>query len=739
MKQLMKNFALGTTLLAAVGGCGGNDQASGPLGDVDAVIILQRPSRNDMGDIFQYTSYVPTTPSGEHARLVKLSPPTADGTLTPICCDKAGAEYANIDISGYDLSFDAKDIVFSGKLAANQAYGLYILHLENGAVDKIPTDPDRDYVSPIFLPGDKIMFTTNAVVEAGAPQHQDEYERGTTIQIGRINKDGTSEELGPRNLSHRTFPTLMSDGHVMITQWDHLGTMNAGHLMFMNQDMTQLREGFGKEGTAASNSTLKAREIAPGRFVAIATARNRTIQAGALIDVRLGTVVTDSKGNVSAYDKMSEATATYKDLTPDVPHGNEPSAETIGRYYDAFPLNAKDKPDFLVSWADGPVESSVLGSAGLSANFGVYVFDTEKGQRRPLVDDPEMWDIFARPLQTREAPPIVASSLDENLAGAGQTLIGAMNVYDSSLKSFNPGEIYGVRVSEGFSSEEGFPRMFGTTMFEGMATLGVARVQGDGSWAAKVPANVPLRIQTVDTFGMSSFSEPVWFSGRPGENRFCGGCHENRTKTTVIDPGITDALAQGATVFNKSNAVRSDRLSTTYTRDQIVGVAWDKAIQPIFDNKCVSCHNGQPGAANPTYTLTDGVQTLSWTFDLRGGALPAEWAELGGGDAGFSASYFSVAGPDMEALEKGGFMVTAGTVKQYLLPEDARNSEMIKKLNPVKQFPTQTSERAFAGNGHMAAQGGTDLTADEYYALILAADNGVSFFSRENNPHRTTY
>lgn len=735
MKQLMKHLALSTALLS-VAGAGCTSDSNGPI-EADALIILQRPARNDMGDIFQYTSYVPTTASGKHARLVKLSPPTADGTLTPICCDKAGPEFENIDISGYDLSFDAKQIVFSGKLSERTTYGLFLLNLEDGAVTKIATDPGRDYTAPIFLPGEKIMFTTNAIVEANAPQHRDEYERGTTLQIGRINADGTNEELGPRNLSHRTFPTLASDGHVMLTQWDHLGNMNAGHLLFMNQDMTQLREAFGKEGTGASNSTLKAREISPGRFVAIATARNRTIQAGALIDIRLGTVATDADGNVSAFDKMSEATATYRDLSPDVPHDNTPSAETVGRYYDAFPLNAKDKPDLLVSWADGPVESSVLGSAGLAANFGLYIYDTQRQQRRPLLDDPEMWDIFARPLQTRSAPPVVASSLDSNLAGTGQTLIGAMNVYDSSLKSFDPGSIYGVRVSEGFSSEEGFPMMFGSTMFEGMATLGVARVQADGSWAAQVPANVPLRLQTVDTFGMSNFSEPVWFSGRPGENRFCGGCHENRTKTTVINPGITDALAQGATVFSKSAAVRSDRKSMTFTRDGIVGVAWDKAIQPMFDAKCISCHNGSPSAANPSYTLTDGVTTLSWTFDLRGDALPAEWVELGG-DSHFTRSYLSVAGPDMEALEEGRFMVTAGTVKQYLVPEDARNSEMIKRLNPTKQFPTQTGERAFPTTPHMQGKG-SDLTPDEFYALILSADNGVSFFARENNPGLADY
>ncbi len=48
------------------------------LVNIDSLVVLQRPARNDMGDIFQYTSYIPNTPSGKAARLVKLTPPTAD-------------------------------------------------------------------------------------------------------------------------------------------------------------------------------------------------------------------------------------------------------------------------------------------------------------------------------------------------------------------------------------------------------------------------------------------------------------------------------------------------------------------------------------------------------------------------------------------------------------------------------------------------------------------------------------
>jgi hypothetical protein len=724
-----KYIAIGAALFAATGsvGCGGDDDG-GPLGNVDALIILQRPKRNEMGDIFQYTSYLPG------ARLVKLSPPTADGTQEVICCDKAGPDYAQIDISTYDISFDAKQIVFAGKLADNQRYGLFLLTLENGAVEQLPTDPARDYVSPIFLPGDKIMFTTNALDETGAKQHVDEYERGTTLQLGTMNLDGTNEQLGPRNLSHRTFPSLVSDGRIVFTQWDHLGPENSGHLMFVNQDMEELREAFGKEGTGASNSVLKGQEISAGRFVAIATARDRTVQAGALIDIRLGTVV-NNDGVVSAGDKQSEATATYFALTPDVPRDNEPSPDTIGRYYDAFPLNAKDKPDLLVSWANGPVESEVLGAAGLSADFGVYLYDTSRQQRRPILDDHEMWDVFARPLRTRTAPPIVASATDPTLNGAA--MIGSLNAYDSSLNQFVPGSIYGVRVAEGFSSEEGFPMMFGTTMFEGQANLGVAPLASDGSWLATVPANVPLHLQAVDVYGMSLANEPVWFSARQNTARLCGGCHEDRTRTTNVQPGQLEAFAIGA-VPMYGNALRAERMSTDFSRDKIMGVAWDQALQPMFNAKCVSCHGDSNTAGIPPYTIMDPVtgETITWTFNLSGTKVPMT---VGGVDLGeWPKSYISMAGPDMEAIMEGDLIIS-GNFKVYLNPQDARNSLAVKMLNPVRQFPTQNAGlRAFPTTPHMNGKG-TDLTPDEFYALILAADLGVNFYARENNPMLNQY
>lgn len=729
----MTRFQLGIALSAAVLGaaaCGGTDP--GPLDRVDSIVFLQRASRNETGDIFQYTSYKPG------GRLMTLSPPTADGVLEELCCSKAGAEFADIDIQNYDLSFDAQakpakgEIVFSGKLNASEHYALFIYHMESGQVEQLSTDPMHDYVAPIFLPGDKILFMTNKSVEVGALQHRDEYERGTTLQLGVMNRDGTGEHLGPRNLSHRVHPSLASDGRVMITQWDHLGDMNAGHLMFVNPDLSTTREAFGKESTGVTNSYLKAREISPGRFIAIGTARDRTIQAGALIDVRLGEVYTDAKGEVRADRAMAEANASYKILTPSVPLGREPSSPTIGRYYDAFPLDAGEYPNLLVTWADGTVESGTLGAAGIDANFGIYLYDSKKMQRRPIFDDPAKWDLFPRVLAPRTAPPQIQATGTHQF-DQSTTLIGSMNVYQSSVATIPAGSVYGVRVIEGFSVEEGIPDDFGLTEHEGAADLGVAAVEPDGSWAALIPANVPVHLQPIDVYGMAVANEPVWISGGPGESRFCGGCHESRTAATVIQPGITQAIGRGPHNLNATTP-RSDRVSQTFTRDTTVGVPWDQALQGVFDQKCVSCHNGTPGPANPSWTIMDPATgaTFTWTFDLRGGP-----ATYGVGDqmlSGYSASHLSLIGPSMRDLERAN-LVVVGDLETFVEPGSAKDSKLLQVLNPPQQFPTQDlSRRAFPTSPHAQVQGFTDLTADQYYLMVLMADNGGQFYSRENAP-----
>ena len=95
-------------------------------------------------------------------------------------------------------------------------------------------------------------------------QFKDEYERAVTAQVGTVSTSGTNLQLGPRNVSHRVSPALLPDGHVLYTEWMHMGEVNEGHLRMMNTDMTGMKEAFGDELGAqypSTNSYLKARYV----------------------------------------------------------------------------------------------------------------------------------------------------------------------------------------------------------------------------------------------------------------------------------------------------------------------------------------------------------------------------------------------------------------------------------------------------------------------------------------------
>jgi len=367
-----------------------------------------------------------------------------------------------------------------------------------------------------------------------------------------------------------------------------------------------------------------------------------------------------------------------------------------------------------------------------------------------------LWHVYPRPLAPRTAPPATGSPNESSLGG--QAMIGSMNVYESSLKTFDPGSVYGVRILEGFSSEEGFPEDFGTTMFEGQAQLGVARVAEDGSWLAKVPANVPLHVQAVDVFGMSLENEPVWFSARAGESRVCGGCHENRAKTTIINPGITQAAAIGPLdamgarpraqrLMAPADYARTDLLAnsgnTVAGVDKLVGMGWDTVVQPVFNANCLSCHDASNTAGMPSYSIVNamtGDTLFTWTFNLSNTPVNVDYG-MGMMDS-YTASYFSIAGPDMEALEENGLMIVGNAKVSYMNPQDARNSDLIKLVNPTKLFPTiDTGVRAFPTTPHSAKgyDSGRELTPTEFYKLNRAVDMAGNFYARENNPKSDKY
>jgi Hydrazine synthase alpha subunit middle domain len=729
----------GAALLALAAGCDNAPPVA--LEGVPAIVYIQRGPA-DTGNVFDYTS------GAAGANLFTLTPPTASGVKKNL------TNWQGADINAIDLSFDARELAFSARAPGDTNYHVYRMNVDgtnpcDAAAGKITQGPcqitagPNDQVYPIYLPGGRLLFVTNENVEGPyMPQFRDEYERATTAQVATIALDGSGLVLGPRNVSHRVSPTLLSDGRVLLTEWRHLGDVNEGDLTLMSQDMTGVREAFGREGNGRTNAYLRAREVSPGQVVVIGTSRDRTFQAGKLLLVNLGG---------PSVETQSEAHSTYVDLTPDVPGDRTPSFTGVGRYYDVAPVDATGKK-LLVTWSDGPVESEVLAMAKAQPQFGIYVYDTASKTRFPLVNDPGMWDVSPLPIIKRAEPAALKPSFAAE--GTQSTLVSAINVFNSTMfPNMQAGTIKKVRITEGFSSEEGVPNMFGLTEFDGQARLGEIDLQPDGSFKAVIPANTPVRVQLIDKYGLAlktsgpgggTASEPIWIQGRAGEARVCGGCHEDRTQPIQLAPGSSVLQALGAAQLDYAGQTRAQRVSTVYTADKVMGVPWDKALQPIFDRACVDCHDGTAGAANPSYTIVDltDMVTFSFTFDLTSKAVSVNTGEM---MYTYSASHVSLMGPDMLFREKQ-IMITMGAPKEYVSPGSAYDSVVVQMLNPPARYPAiDLNDRAFGAapqhpaevgviNGHDGADPKYQLTPDEYFLIGLMADNGGQFYSRENAP-----
>jgi hypothetical protein len=684
--------------------------------------------------VIDYGRYVPG------GGVYLLSPARQDGTLTNLT-----KEYPEADISGLDLSFDAQEVVYSMKTSGDDHYHIYTQRFD-AARPSQRTFGEADDINPIYAPGDRIVFVTNeAFTEMGT--RADEYNHGRVVtQLATITRDGgeADRKLCSQNLSHTVNPFLRYDGSIGYSRWEHLGGVNDVKLFRMAPDCTQMIHVAGQFGKP-SNSLVQVTEVSPNFMVGVATDRERTIQAGSLVSI-------DSRlyqGKTPIDKKLDSEHVKYELLTPVVPTGSDPSP--VGRYRTPHAL-----PDgrLIVSWADGVVnDTNELSQT--PPDFGLYVYDPASNSARPnllVYNDKDSWELYPIPVVARAVPPVIGSvqnvvdatlpatfgSLDVRQTDLDSDTVTTVQHYvgnDDGTSESLPAALHGatrVRVIEGFSSE-GAPgvTMFGLTMDEGAAVLGEATVYGDGSWLANIPPYIPVHLQPLDKFGLSVRNQRLWVQGMPGENRVCGGCHESRTgdNDLGINQNLTVAASQGPQNFVKPVVERQE-----YPWDGApVGVA---TVQAFLTEKCATCHNDTQNGSKPQtfYTVkqtdrTSGMATEYQIPYLSFSSTPIDvyydravhtWA----------SSYVSVFYPASMEMEMDGLTVMGEIPPKWGIPESARESVLIEKLN-VKA-PDGTFAWDPATHPSHPEDVGVTITDEQRQMLIRVMDLGGQYYSRKN-------
>ncbi|MEM9072057.1 MAG: hypothetical protein AAGE52_26360, partial [Myxococcota bacterium] len=210
----------------------------------------------------------------------------------------------------------------------------------------------------------------------------------------------------------------------------------------------------------------------------------------------------------------------------------------------------------------------------------------------------------------------------------------------------------------------------------------------------------------------------------PGEERRCGGCHEDRTGQVLPRMGPT-TLAQQAGPQDFDIAI-ADRRELPW-----LNASSGPNVQDVFNENCVSCHNG--GAMDPFAGRTYQVEATTMDGEMLSYNIPYLLLtdaplEIYYEDeiVQYPASYVTLLYP---SAMMGDSVATGDLPPEWVTPGFARTSRLIEALNINAE--SDASQWAWDGASH-PEDVGVDLTREERMVLIQMADLGGQYWSRRN-------
>jgi hypothetical protein len=496
--------------------------------------------------------------SWAEGNLYKLSPISPNGTVTPI------TNFTGASISDPCVSFDGKKILFSMRPPGGGSRNIYEINADGTGLRQVTSGGGHDF-DPLYLPDDRIMFTSS---RAG---HMDEYNHSPAENMYTCNADGSDLKRVSFNMSDDFDPTLMPDGRIVYTRWDHFGTMNRFPLFFSNPDGSHFFHEFGPH----NRNFFHAQPTPDGRLIAIESTMVEE-DAGPIAVLKL---------EQGPADPAVGSTDTHWDvLTAQVNNDGAPWAYGAFKY--PSPLGGNR---YMASYTLPAAQES-------DVDYGLYTFTLKQTgagtQQDPatitiedltfLYNDPDWNEYDAQLLAPRPKPPVIppmAPSTDDFGIITAQDIFNRSQVGDGQERPVEGVDnITEIAVIVGIPTVQGEMDDFSANEFEKRALLGFAPVQADGSFRIKVPANTPIAFATLDNLRRAFVNKRTWLYVQPGEEvSNCVGCHEDRS--SVIVPTNPNPIA--ATLPPTDLNIPPSSYTHINYRDH---------IGPIVEAKCASCH-----------------------------------------------------------------------------------------------------------------------------------------------------
>ena len=453
-------------------------------------------------------------------------------------------------------------------------------------------------IMPKYLPDGRIIFASTRQTRSqailldegkGGFPHVDEDRNEFAFNLHVIGSDGTGLEQVSFNQSHDLDPTVMADGQIVFSRWDHALPNNSVDLYRMNPDGSNLEMLYGKEShdTGTNGDTIQfvqPRQLEDGRLMTLIRPFTDSEGGGELITIDTPMYLENTQPtapNIGVLNGPAQADATINQVVTQA--GPSPG----GRYGSAYPIQ-DGTGRLLVSWSqcrlievtadfgdpliaplivpctperlanvvvidpDNPV-TPVIGEFLVAPPlYGIWMYDPRDNTQLPVVPGIEGF-LFGEVVaaDSRPTPPTVLDGLntyplDPTLAGNGEAVLNIRSVYDFDGSAVANIDVLAdplqtpaanrparfLRVVKAVSQPDDDlldidNTAFGVSQVNGMREIvAYAMIEPDGSVMVKVPANTALQVSVLDADGKRiSPRHRNWISLRPGQELKCNGCH----------------------------------------------------------------------------------------------------------------------------------------------------------------------------------------------------------------------
>lgn len=398
-----------------------------------------------------------------------------------------------------DISFDGKRVLFVGRKESSDPFQIWEMNTDGGGHRRIAVGPG-DVSKAIYLSTIYTLDAEKPVYQIAFCSHADD---GAVKALYTCRMDGTRVRRITFDPYGASGPFQLSDGRLLFSR--HLPRSTAP------QD----------SGATAVTDLLTVHTDGTELFVFAAAHQSPALRSMPTETPNEWVVYVESKAGTMDRGGSLVAVKRTRSL-----HTKRIVADDAGGlYHSPFALS------------DGNLLVSYRSTEG--ASYGLYILDPMTGTRASKVyDDPRWHDLSAVAVGPRSIPAGRSSVVDDAVEHG---MLYCMNTYLSDWKggrAIRHGEVKRLQVFKAVVEQGGKRNSESDESLSsaakervGEVLLGDVPVRPDGSFALRVPARTPLRLQTLDENGqvLRAMESYVWVM--PREARGCIGCHEDRELT----------------------------------------------------------------------------------------------------------------------------------------------------------------------------------------------------------------